>query len=265
MKKLLIVCVALLAAVGCLRAQEKDWSFTLSPAIITETDESPTLLGLHYDFSYQPLTWMLDDEALSSAHVEALSSGTIVPDGKPNPLNLIESRAHAYVQWFPSEGFILRGGVQASMESNQAFTSKQFLYAGKLGCVIALGDRGTMFGLNTVFGNVHPVADPLRKEALAETSSGDTSPDDYLRADVEVYVQVIVGTGLMRKVEFLGRYYFESSPSEAVKAAALDRYSMHTLKIHLPDGLYVSYSDGRFPFDAIVDQVLLLGLSVLVN
>ncbi|MDT8323698.1 MAG: hypothetical protein RRA94_06285 [Bacteroidota bacterium] len=260
MKKLLIVCAALLAASGCLNAQGKDWDFTVSPQLITETDESPTVLGLHYDFAYEPLRWMFDEEALSTAHIKVRSSGTIVPEGKPNPLNLIESRAEGYLQWFPSENFILRGGVQASMESNQRFTRKQFLYAGKLGCVYAIGDRGSSFGVNAVFGNVHPVADPLRKEALA-----GAAPGDYQRVDVELFVQWIMDTELIKKVEFLGRYYYETAPSDAVRDADLDRFSMHTLRIHLPNNLYLTYADGRFPFDLTVDQVLLLGLSVLVN
>lgn len=260
MKKLIIVCAALLASAGCVHAQGKDWDFTLSPQLITETDEGPTVLGLHYDFAYEPLTWMLDDEALSTAHVKLRSSGTFVPEGNPNPLDLIESRAEGYLQWFPSDRFILRGGLQASMESNQSFTRKQYLYAGKLGCVYAIGERGSVFGINAVFGSVHPVADPLREDALE-----GASPGDYMRADVEVYVQWIMDTELIRKVEFLGRYYFDTSPSDAVKAADLDRHSMHTLKIHLPSDLYVSWSDGRLPFDGTVDQVLLLGLSVLVN
>jgi len=45
------------------------------------------------------------------------------------------------------------------------------------------------------------------------------------------------------------RHYQEVSPSAAVKAASLDHSTVFTAVLLLPKGMYVSYSNGRLPFD----------------
>jgi hypothetical protein len=55
------------------------------------------------------------------------------------------------------------------------------------------------------------------------------------------------------------RYYEELDASAAVRAADLDSFRYFTVALGGDDGIYVSYTDGRLPFDFVDDQVFELG------
>ena len=55
------------------------------------------------------------------------------------------------------------------------------------------------------------------------------------------------------------RYYRELGASATVRAANLDSFSYFTVALGGGDGLYVSYTEGRLPFDFVDDAVFELG------
>jgi hypothetical protein len=57
------------------------------------------------------------------------------------------------------------------------------------------------------------------------------------------------------------RYYKEFNAPVSVKTANLDKFSYFVASLTSSSGLFVSYSNGRLPFDAINDVVYELGFN----
>ena len=55
------------------------------------------------------------------------------------------------------------------------------------------------------------------------------------------------------------RWYKELKPDEIIKLNKLDRFSFLVAALESTNGLFVSYTTGRLPFDRITDQVYALG------
>ena len=99
-------------------------------------------------------------------------------------------------------------------------------------------------------------------EDTPREAAGETSDYDRLRleasfrtpiaryGDDEIYISVNY------------RYYEERDAPPAVKAADLDSSKLFTIVLGGEDSIYVSYTDGRFPFDLVDDQVFALGYQV---
>ena len=89
--------------------------------------------------------------------------------------------------------------------------------------------------------------------------AGDDSA--YYRVSGELSLWIPIGNFFGRREVFTFNYrhYRELSPSDIVKNANLDAYTLRTFSLTSPTGLFVSYSSGRLPFDSQSDQVVELG------
>jgi hypothetical protein len=114
--------------------------------------------------------------------------------------------------------------------------------------------RGT--ALPTVLlgiARVTPEDDDPRAQA------GDSSDFDRVRFEASFRTPIArVGDDRLY-VSVNYRYYKELDASAGVKSLGLDEFSFYTIVLGGSQGVYVSYSDGRLPLDAASDQVFELG------
>ena len=178
-------------------------------------------------------------------------------------------------------------GASVRYESNQAFTAKQLVYSGQLGLdVKAWNDGATLArwnlidwpaalvrlldGVDTRFtprGSTIPTvltaidwvdpSDNAVREAVGEM-------DSYPRFRIETAYKSLVAEHADHEVYWLMdlRYYREISPPDAIKAINADDFLYFVTALTIGESLYVSYSDGRLPFDAADDRVYELGFKV---
>ncbi|RYY02131.1 MAG: hypothetical protein EOO53_13925 [Gammaproteobacteria bacterium] len=176
--------------------------------------------------------------------------------------------------------------LNAGLESNQRFTERQWTY----GFNVALDAKSynkksalanwnivdypfalvrmlTGYGNNTDFkplGSTFPTfvigldqVDPITnsvRESLGEK-------DKFDRAKAEIYFRTPIG--FIKQQEIFAnidyRYWKELSPSAAIKSAGIDTLSYATLSISSANGIFVSYSHGKLPFDLESTRVYELG------
>ena len=174
--------------------------------------------------------------------------------------------------------------LTGGLESNQAFTQRQYAYGAHLGIDLKAWNRQSILarwnvidwpfaalrwlsGYDSRFESrgstfptllagidyVDPVSDHLR------FAVGDSS--DYTRFKGEIAFKTPIaraGDGTIF-VEADYRYCLEFNPSEAVEAADLDASTYFIGIVSCSNGLLISYREGRLPFDAEHDQVYELG------
>lgn len=165
-------------------------------------------------------------------------------------------------------------GIDAAFESDQAWDAKNYALGvhGALD-VKAWNDRSEAATLNLVDypaalvryltgyddeltprGSSIPTLviglDHVEPEGESPRSAaGDDS--GYERVRLEVVYKAPLGLIESKEYSLTAQYrgYYELSPSDAVRAADLDRYGYLALAIEADEGLFASYSHGQLPFD----------------
>jgi hypothetical protein len=176
---------------------------------------------------------------------------------------------------------------QLSLESNQNFTNKQFVYSGNLALGAKAWDKNsTLTWLNILdypfallrwiimpdtdfqpYGStiptvlvginyVNPIND-FNRQAI----TGNT--DGYERFNFESSFRTFVARIEKENIFFSAnvRYYKEIDASDAIKAANLDEFFYFVGALQSTSGFYVSYAKGKLPFDAINDEVYAVGFN----
>ena len=102
-------------------------------------------------------------------------------------------------------------------------------------------------------GRVEPDKHPTR-EALGET-------DPYYRVSTELAYRSPIASmaGGSLYLEGSLRHYFEIGPPSAVEAVGLDRFTLFSVALLAPNGLYASYSTGSLPLDLADSRLYELG------
>jgi hypothetical protein len=172
-------------------------------------------------------------------------------------------------------------------ESNQDFTKTQFTY----GLVVSAGakawdDSNRLAQLNifdypfalirwllgtdktlTPYGStlptiqfavdfVNPTSDSLRKVAL-----GELKP--FPRSKLEAGFKTFIVRKGKENIFFVAnaRMYSEINPDDKIKNARLDVFNYYVFAIQSSSGLFVSYANGKLPFDAKKDEVYSIGFN----
>ncbi len=172
------------------------------------------------------------------------------------------------------------------LESNQNFTSKQWTYGVKL----VLDAKG--YGKDNELGKWNLLDYPFALLRIATGFQGVSSlkplgysfptfligldqvdpsdndmrkaigeDDKYGRVKAEIHFRTPIW-GNSDSLVFANldwRYWQEIDPSDVIIANNLDNYDYQTFSISARNGIYVSYSDGRLPFDQQDRQVYELG------
>jgi len=168
--------------------------------------------------------------------------------------------------------FALRGGL----ETNQNFTQKQYVFGGKLGIDFKpwgsgylnffdwpfaavrflagydqeLQPRGSSFP--TLFFGVDQV---VPSGTDYRTVIGDSS--NFLRMRGEIAFRTPINRS--SRFEANLRFYKEISPEEVIKQIGQDQHLYFAAVITTGSGLFISYTNGKLPFDLRESQVYSLG------
>ena len=179
--------------------------------------------------------------------------------------------------------FKLTGGL----ESNQDFTKKQYAYGMQLNLGAKAWNDNNALALLNVFDYPFVVTRWLTKTDESFTPYGATIPtvqfsidyvkpqqdndrkvfagnlDGYTRFHFETGFRTLVADIKGQTIFFNAgfRYYKEFKAPAAVKAVKLDKFSYFVASITSSSGLFVSYSNGKLPFDAKNDAVYELGFN----
>ena len=182
--------------------------------------------------------------------------------------------------------FYIDFSLRAGLESNQDFSQKQYVYGARLGFDLKAWNRNSTLANLNIFDWPFAVIRVLTGYDKNLSPLGSTIPtvlvgidgvnpkDDSLRAMVEddsIYprfsVEVSFKTPISKSAAFVAnfRYYKELGASSAVKTANIEDFLYFTSAVTLSNGLFVSYTTGKLPFDAKNDQVYELGFQYKFN
>jgi hypothetical protein len=149
-------------------------------------------------------------------------------------------------------------GLDAGLESDQEFDVKNRKFSA------FYFSQYESWGSNSVLDllNVTPAfrvgLDSIAPNSLTPRAlAGDDS--SYLRFAGEVSFWIPLGARVPLALTLNYRHYRELDPSDIVKNANLDSYDIRTLSLTGTNGLFVTYSSGRLPFDVQGDDVVALG------
>lgn len=192
----------------------------------------------------------------------------------------------AIVKSFFSTQKYIEYDLNVGLESNQRFTQKQWTYGAKVALDIKSYGKNSQLGMWNILdypfaffrvlsgydkskgffplGSTFPTfvvgldqIDPIDndpREAVGEESN-------FERIKGEIYFRTPIAKIGMQEV-FVNvdyRYWKEIDPSDAIKSADIDEFDYITLSISSSNGVYVSYSDGKLPFDLKDQQVYEIG------
>lgn len=176
--------------------------------------------------------------------------------------------------------------INVGLESNQRFTQKQWTYGTKIAIDIkSYGKKSRLGNWNILdypfallrilsgydnstefkpLGSTFPTfvigidqVDPVDNDS--RESAGEN--DKFNRFKGEIYFRTPIAQFKSQEI-FVNidyRYLVEIDPSEAIKAADIDEFDYTTLSISSSNGVYISYSNGKLPFDLKSQQVYELG------
>ena len=184
-----------------------------------------------------------------------------------------------------SDQFYLGVKGKFAFESNQDFSKQQFVP----GILIGVGAKGwdkkealryfnildypfALIRLLTgtdaefnVYGATFPSfligLDYVIPEKDEERQALTGSEDSYTRLRFEIGFKTRVARIGKEMIHFSSNYrwYKELNPDENIELNKLDRFSFLVAALESTNGLFVSYTTGRLPFDRITDQVYALG------
>jgi len=190
---------------------------------------------------------------------------------------------YSYLKY--TDQYYISFSPELSLESNQNFTNKQFVYSGNLALGVKSWDKNsTLSSLNIFdypfalirwltgtdskfqpYGStfpsflaginfVNPISD-FNRQAI----TGNT--DGYERLNLEssfrTFVAKVEGENIFFNANL--RYYKELGASNAIKAADLDEFFYFVGALQSSSGFYVSYARGTLPFDVQSDEVYAVG------
>ena len=197
----------------------------------------------------------------------------------------LEKKRLSYLSY--TDQYFFAFNPRFSFESNQDFSQKQFVYGGDLQLgAKAWNNKSTLAVLNvfdypfalirwatgadktftpygstfpTVFtgiDNVNPQTDPQREAIVGNL-------DPFNRFRIESSFKTYVGKIESQKVFFSAniRYYKEIDASAAARAANIDEHFYFVGALRTTSGFYISYVNGKLPFDAIDDEVYAVGFN----
>lgn len=176
---------------------------------------------------------------------------------------------------------------KVSLESNQSFTTKQFVYSGEIFLGAKSWDKSsTMSALNFLdypfalarwatgvdskfqpYGSTIPTlnfginyvnpTNDINRQAIEGNSKS------FPRINFETSFKTLVSTVQKVNIFFNAniRYYKELNASQAIKAANLAEHFYFVMALQSTKGFYVSYAKGTLPFDAISDEVYSIGFN----
>lgn len=177
--------------------------------------------------------------------------------------------------------------ITGGLERNQDYSKKQYAYGVQLNLgAKAWNDKNPLALLN-FFDYPFVVTRWLTKTDESFTPYGATIPTvqfsvDYVKPGQDIDREILTGnlngysrfhfeTGfrtLLAQIKdqtiFFNagfRYYKEFNAPVSVKTAKFDKFSYFVASLTSSSGLFVSYSNGRLPFDAINDVVYELGFN----
>lgn len=242
-------------------------SLEINPVVIDSKNGTGGTVGAEYKFKGNLLTKSFDSKdsndqidpnaTIGAAVIGYSGRGTVTASKARNPLNFLEFQLDAKLRYSgPKNGTVL-GGLFTKYETNQSFTSKQFVYGlgGTYGKLSVLG-QNDFVALDANYGRVDPKDDEVRKLAL-----GAASLDPYYRWNLEFLYMVPIQSPVVKGVEFNYRYFLENNAPAAIKFAGLDKHELGTIRVGLKNDLFLAYSVGKLPFTNKNDQIIQLGFT----
>ena len=188
----------------------------------------------------------------------------------------LAARFGSEIRRYLSTQYYLDFSLEAGLEANQDFSTKQVAFGALLGVDVKpwgkgylnlfdwpfaairwlsgydaeLEPRGSAFPTLIVgLDRMNPTADSAR-QAVA-------SLKDYWRFRAEAAFRTEVSAFASFEADL--RYYRELDASAAVRSASLDRFTYFTAALTTSPGPFFSFTAGHLPFDAQADQVYALG------
>lgn len=190
---------------------------------------------------------------------------------------------YSYLQY--SDQYYISFSPELSLESNQNFTNKQFVYSGNLALGMKSWDKNsTLSSLNIFdypfalirwvtgtdkkfqpYGStfpsllaginfVNPINDFARQQVTGNTAGYERM---NLESSFRTFVAKVEGENIFFNANI--RYYKELGASAAIKAADLDEFFYFVGALQSSSGFYVSYARGTLPFDVQSDEVYSVG------
>ena len=190
---------------------------------------------------------------------------------------------YSYLQY--SDQYYISFSPELSLESNQNFTNKQFVYSGNLALGMKSWDKNSTLSSFNIFdypfalirwitgtdskfqpygstfptvlagiNYVNPISDAQR---LAVTGNTEGYERLNLESSFRTFVAKVEGENIFFNANI--RYYKELNASAAIKAADLDEFFYFVGALQSSSGFYVSYARGALPFDAQGDEVYAVG------
>jgi hypothetical protein len=214
----------------------------------------------------------------------AIKLASITDLSSPEAIALFQER-NQYLKY--SDQYYFAINPRFSLESNQDFSKKQFVYGGDLQLgAKAWNDDSVLAKLNfldypfalvrmmtgideefTPYGStfptaligvdyVNPVNDTQRQAIVGNLNS-------FERLNIESSFKTFVTKVQSENVFFSAnvRYYKEIDASALIKAANLDEHFYFVMALESSTGFYVSYAKGKLPFDVISDEVYAIGFN----
>ena len=183
-----------------------------------------------------------------------------------------------------SDQYYLGANLDASLESDQRFTTKQFALGADLIVVPRGWGRETVLARMNIFDYLPALLRTWSGHDAAWSPSGSGFPtlkigfkrvlpqdadprtkalgkSSYWRHDIEAGFSSLLGRwkGTTVTWENNFRHYAEVDPNEAVRKAKLDKFTYFVTAVTLENGMFISYSTGKLPFDTETDKVFELG------
>lgn len=183
-----------------------------------------------------------------------------------------------------SNSWIIKYDLNAGIESNQDFTQKQYTGGIRFGAGLKSWDKTNLTSkLNIIDypfelirritgynGNIHTgITIPSllvgldyvnpENDAERETIEGELKP--FPRVNLELGFRTVLTEVSGQTLYFNSsyKYYKELSVSQSIKDNNYDDFAYFTASLTSSNGLYVSYSQGKLPFDRQSDAVYEIG------
>jgi hypothetical protein len=111
-----------------------------------------------------------------------------------------------------------------------------------------------------VFDYVIPTSDTIRKNLAGNL---DPFPRIKFETSFRTFITRIKKENIFFNADF--RYYQELSAPDAIVQAGLDHHIYFVMALQSSSGFYVSYANGKLPFDATNDEVYSIGFNFKFN
>lgn len=268
----LVAAVAACVSIQPAHAQEDpsaiEDGFYVKPVLLDSDGGTGSTLGVEYKLKGVLWSTSFDTNdagepdlnlgvGVGGAKIAYDAGGTIAASADRNPKDFLDALISLSATYFRGDLGAGAVGAFVKVESDQKFDNTQFAWGARAtGLKQNILNRHDYLGLDLNYGQVDPGDDKDRKAAL-----GVTSLKAYNRIDFEALYHYETGWRLVETIELNYRYFDEQNAPAAIRAAKLDKHHLATVRLGLPQGLFVAYSEGKLPFDRKKDQIFEIGLS----